>query len=47
MNVLSLPFKGRAGVGMGLVVGKTDAIPVLPNPIPHPASPLKGEERSA
>jgi UDP-N-acetylmuramoylalanine--D-glutamate ligase len=44
MNVLSLPFKGRAGVGMGLVVDKTDEILGPPNPIPHPASPLKGEE---
>ena len=35
-NLGSLPFKGRAGVGMGL-----DA---HDNPIPHPTSPLKGEE---
>jgi hypothetical protein len=31
MNVLSLPLEGEAGVGMGLVVGKTDEIP-------HPAN---------
>lgn len=34
-----LPFKGRAGVGMGVNAGNRD-------PIPLPASPLKGEERS-
>jgi hypothetical protein len=34
---LSLPFKGRAGVGMGLYLMDAD-------PIPHLTSPLKGEE---
>jgi hypothetical protein len=54
MNIPSLSFKGRVGVGMGhmhivggLVVGKTDGILSPPNPIPRPDSPLKGEERSA
>jgi len=36
-NLTSLPFKGRVGVGMGS--NSTDT-----NPIPHPTSPLKGEE---
>ena len=36
-NLGSLPFKGRAGVGMGSEVHDTQ-------PIPHPTSPLKGEE---
>ncbi len=35
----SLPFKGRAGVGMGLENHQEPQS----NPIPHPASPLKGE----
>ncbi len=34
----SLPFKGRAGVGMGLNFMDS-------NPIPHLTSPLKGEEQ--
>jgi hypothetical protein len=36
--VYSLPFKGRAGVGMGVDVKQ---------PIPLPTAPLKGEERYA
>jgi hypothetical protein len=40
-TVLSLPFKGRVGVGMGLC--EPDAIGGI-TPIPHPTSPLKGEE---
>jgi hypothetical protein len=35
----SLPFKGRAGVGMGDFSAAT-------HPIPHLTSPLKGEELS-
>jgi hypothetical protein len=38
MNVLSLPFKGMAGMGMGLVVGKTDKI--LGPQTPSPTRPL-------
>jgi precorrin-4/cobalt-precorrin-4 C11-methyltransferase len=47
MDEISLPFKGSVEVGMGANVGQTDEILGPPNPIPHPASPLKGEERSA
>jgi uncharacterized radical SAM protein YgiQ len=36
----SLPFKGRAGVGMGLSAHEAQS-----TPIPHPASPMKGEEK--
>ena len=36
----SLPFKGREGVGMGYL----DLCVCPHHPIPHPASPLKGEE---
>ena len=42
--VVYLPFKGRARVGMGLN-GRAEAIWCYP--IPHPTSPLKGEEKSA
>ncbi len=38
LSFCSLPFKGRARVGMGFV-----SIPPH-NPIPHLTSPLKGEE---
>ena len=40
----SLPFKGRAGVGMGFAPSaqSRSAIHSPPNPIPHLASPLKG-----
>ena len=41
MQPHSLPFKGRAGVGMGYNKRKTLATFY---PIPLPASPLKGEE---
>lgn len=38
-----LPFKGRARVGMGYTLPNA---PPNPNPIPHPTSPLKGEEQN-
>jgi hypothetical protein len=43
-NAFSLPFKGRAGVGMGYGRSKSLEIPTRLNPIPLLTSPLKGEE---
>jgi hypothetical protein len=40
MSLCSLPFKGRVRVGMGLLVQ------VAMKPIPIPAFPLKGKEKS-
>ncbi len=40
-NLPSLPFKGRAGVGMGYQAG--GRLLVIPDPIPLLTSPLKGE----
>jgi hypothetical protein len=41
MNVLSLPFEGEAGVGMGLFVGKRMKFLAF-KPHPPPSLPLEG-----